>query len=512
MGRNRWIASVLLGVALAGFLWAEPWEAQAGADGADIKRPDETTAAASYHADIQIDAKAHKVTGTVAVRFVPRDREAYFHLYPNAFRQENDLSGANWEQVLGKQREPGGIAITNVAVNGQPVPFRFLGKADTLLQVPLPKQQADTQTEVQMAFQLNVPYNNGRLSYNDHAMWLGNWLPILAIKEADGWRLDSYMPIGDPFYSDTAHYHLRVQIPQGYQLATSGVESVAVVTKTRPQGQTTYEIDAWNVRDFALVVMDDTYRQTSSKEGEVVVRTWSQEGDDPQIVNRLHQVALQAIRYYSEQFGDYPYQEYDVVKTGGFFGGMEYPSLVFIQDDFFNRTDPMGEAVVAHETAHQWFYGLVGSDEVREAWVDESMTDYAAMAFLQQYDAARSRAYVSMRLARSRAAEAYAKEGLTAWQSVGQFPDWKSYSDLVYSRGGAMWWTLKEAWGTDRLHGVLRHYVRAHQYGQASGKQVVDLLSEAAGADATPFFDYWLRLQIEKEKQANEWLEKGKHE
>lgn len=503
---------MLLGAAFAGFLWAQSWTGQAGADEETTVRPEQIPAAATYRADVVVDVKSHAVTGTVSVRFVPQDDKAFFHLYPNAFQKAADLSGADWEMVLGKQREPGGIRITDVQVDGQRVPVKLLGKTETLLQVPLADKTTDKQTEVQMSFQLDVPYNNGRLSYNDHAMWLGNWLPILAVKDASGWRLDPYSSIGDPFYSEMANYHLRVQIPDGYQLATSGIESVAVVTQTRPQRLTTYEMDAWNVRDFALVVMDDTYRQTTGKAGDVLVRTWSQEGDDPAIVNRLHNVAMQSIDYFGEQFGTYPYSEYDVVKTGGFFGGMEYPSIVFIQGDFFDRMESAGEAVVAHETAHQWFYGLVGNDEVREAWVDESLSDYATMAFLQQMDESRAQGYIRLRLGQSKAAETYAGQGLSAWQDLERFPNWKSYNDLVYARAGAMWWELKEAWGTERLHQVLREYVTLHQYDQASGSQIVHLLSKAAGSDATPFIDYWLSLKMEKEEAAKAWVQKGKHE
>lgn len=156
---------------------------------------------------------------------------------------------------------------------------------------------------------------------------------------------------------------------------------------------------------------------------------------------------MQSLAYYGNQFGRYPYQEYDVVKTGGFFGGMEYPSIVFIQDEYFSRTDQVADAIVAHETAHQWFYGLVGNDEVREAWVDESLTDYATMAYLQSVDPARARGYIQLRLAQSKTAETYAAKGLRVWQSVEQFPTWKSYTELVYGRGAAMWWALREGWG-----------------------------------------------------------------
>ncbi|MED2257026.1 M1 family metallopeptidase [Brevibacillus sp. FSL K6-0770] len=515
MWRKHWVVGMVVGIALAVCLWSSPWAGQAGADVTVIANPEQKPAAVTYSAEVWLDMNERVVKGTLTTRFVPQDDKAFFHLYPNAFATEADLRSENWEQVLGKQREPGGIAISAVKVNGRQADVRYEGKTNTLLRVPLPQlppNKAKAETVVEMSFRLQVPYNNGRLSYHDHAMWLGNWLPILAVKDSGGWRLDPYTAIGDPFYSEVANYHLRVHLPEGYQLATTGLESVAVVTQTRPQRQSIYELDAWNVRDFAMVVMDDTYQAMSGKVGETVVRTWSQQGDDAAVVNSLHQTAMESLDYYGKQFGTYPYKEYDVVKTGGFFGGMEYPSLVFIEEEFFNTANSMGAAVVAHETAHQWFYGIVGNDEVREAWLDESLTDYATMAFLQEKDAKRAQAYMRMRQGQSRAAEAYAKQGIDAETSVTAFPDWKSYNELVYGRSGVMWWTLRDAWGAERLNQLLRQYVSEHQYGLANGAAIKELVSAASGADATPFFDYWLHLKLELAEAANGWLEKVKHE
>lgn len=512
MWRKHWVVSMVVGMVLAGILWSSSWTGQAEADVAVIASPQQTPAAITYSADVWLDMNERIVTGVLTARFVPQDDKAFFHLYPNAFAKQADLGTANWEQVLGKQREPGGITITAVKVDGREAGIRYEGKTNTLLRVPLPAKKPSAEAVVELGFRLQVPYNNGRLSYHDHAMWLGNWLPILAVKDSGGWRLDPYTAIGDPFYSEVANYHLRVHLPEGYQLATTGLESTAVITQTRPQRQSIYELDAWNVRDFAMVVMDGTYQAVSGKVGETIVRTWSQQGDDPVAVKSLHETAMESLDYYGKQFGTYPYKEYDVVKTGGFFGGMEYPSLVFIEEEFFNTADNMGAAVVAHETAHQWFYGIVGNDEVREAWLDESLTDYATMAFLQEKDPKRSQAYIRLRQGQSRAAEAYAKRGISAETSVAAFPDWKSYNELVYGRSGVMWWTLREAWGAERLNRLLRQYVSEHQYKLASGGQIKKLVSAAAGADATPFFEYWLHVRLDSAAAAKEWLEKGKHE
>ncbi|MBO8164718.1 MAG: M1 family metallopeptidase [Brevibacillus sp.] len=460
-----------------------------------------------YTADVQVDPEARRVHGSLTVRFRPADpRHVYFHLYPNAFRDDAALDSPNWEYVLGKEREAGEIAIGQVEANGQPVPAEVKG---TILKVSFPTALPNGQeAAVTIPFELRLPRNNGRMSYNDHALWLGNWLPILAVKDEAGWRLDPYLPMGDPFYSEAADYHLRIAIPAGYQLASTGVESRAVITETRPSRQKWYEVDGRRVRDFALVVMDETYHALTEKVGGTVLNTWWQEGDDPQTVKQLHDLAARSFAYYSEMFGNYPYPEYDVVKTGGFFGGMEYPGIVFIQDGYFDQMSTYGAAVVAHETAHQWFYGLVGSDEIREAWVDESLTDYATMAFLEQYDTRMARSYISQRLSRGRQADALYPE-LTVWQPLEAFPDWKSYSDLVYARGATMLWELGRKWGTDRVNAVLRRYVEAHRFGLGTGRDVVQAFTEAVGTDATPYFEYWLGFRKDKRSEAEVWAEAG---
>lgn len=502
---------LVLGMLLLGWAGVSGWAEKPGVP----PQHQETAGQAegvTYSAEVRIEPEERLVTGRLVARLQPpEDDVLYFHLYPNAFQEENNLNGENWQYLLGDNRLPGELTVQDVRIRGKTVPFRLTGEGGTLLEVSLPPEgEQEEAAEVELDFVLQVPRNNGRLSYNDHAIWLGNWLPILAVHEAGGWRLDPYYPMGDPFYSQTAQYRVTVTVPAGYQVATSGTETQAVVTEWRPAGGKRYEIDAVNVRDFAMVVMDETYRVETDTVGDLVIKTWWQEGDDPASVRRLHETAKASLVYFSKQFGAYPYAEYDVVKTGGFFGGMEYPGLVFIQHEFFAEPDDYGPVVVAHETAHQWFYGLVGNDEVREAWVDESLTDYATMAFLQAYDPKLAKGYIDRRTSKGEAAVQYAEQGISSWQPLGLFPDWRSYSDLVYSRGATAFWRLRETWGEERVNRTLARYVEAHRFGVASGQDVVAAFSETAQADATPFFAYWFQLQTDQQEAAEAWMEAGK--
>lgn len=463
-----------------------------------------------YTADVQVDPATHRVTGKLLVQFPASGQErAYFHLYPNAFANEARLKGEKWDYLLGEERQPGKIMVGQVRVDGEATAATRSGEDQTILEVPL-KKKGTAMHQIDMQFELIVPLNDGRLSYNDHAIWLGNWLPILAIKDQGGWRLDPYYPLGDPFYSEIADYHVTVTLPSGYQLASTGLESKAVMTEWRPSGGKRYELDARNVRDFAIVVMDETYREMSTQAGATLVRTWWQEGDDLEQVKRMHEAAVRSLAYYGEEFTPYPYEEYDVVKTGGFFGGMEYPGIVFVEGGFFEEQRDYAAIVVAHETAHQWFYGLVGNDEVREAWVDEGLTDYATMAFMQKYYGELGSKYVEMRKKQAMAAAQYTEQGLSVWQPLNLFPTWQSYSDLVYSRAATMLWELREAWGEKAVHEALRRYVGEHRYEQGRGEDLIRVFSDAAGADAGDYFAYWLNLQQEKRAEAEAWKAKGK--
>jgi len=460
-----------------------------------------------YAVEASIDPDLLQIEGKMKVTFTPVDaKQVFFHLYPNAFREVKGKGHEEWRKLLGENPKPGGIDIFDVKVMGKSATANLQGADRTILHIPL-AGTTSKRMEVDMSFRLQVPKNNGRMSYDKHAIWLGNWLPILALKDAAGWRLDPYTPIGDPFYSETADYQVKISVPASYSIATTGYENQASVTQFASSNRREYSIKADNVRDFALVVLDDTYKKSVAKQNGTTINTWYQTTDNAFRVQNLHQTAAASLAYYSAQFGAYPYPEYDVVKTGGFFGGMEYPGIAFIERSFFQLKTPYVNAleVVAHETAHQWFYGLVGNDQFHEPWVDESLATYASLAFMNQYEPNISQHVLFRRIASGELAAEYAKAGLTARDAVTDFPDMKSYSQLVYSRGASMLWELREAWGESRVHGVLKQYVSDKQFKNATGPDVMEAFSKAAGVDAQAYFDYWLGGELGKLAQAEVW-------
>ena len=149
-------------------------------------------------------------------------------------------------------------------------------------------------------------------------------------------------------------------------------------------GKDVYTIDAPNVRDFAAVC---------SRYFTVLSQRMNRDGTDTMVSAYVLQdasfgkeqslaAAVGAVRAYSDFIGPYPYPTLNVVQTDFFIGGMEYPGVVLIDNSVYSE-DAAGwlEYIVAHEVGHQWFYGVVGNDQVKEPWLDEALTEYLTLCY-----------------------------------------------------------------------------------------------------------------------------------
>lgn len=210
----------------------------------------------AYTASVQIDPAAKKLTGSVHIQFVPQDPAfAYLHVYPYAFTEKK--KGPLWVDLLGKNPTPGTYQIHQLRIQGKPAAYQRTG---TLVEIPLEKRlvESGAALNLELQFSMTLPRNMGRMSYDDHAIWLGNWLPILAVRDTSGWHLDPYGPVGDPFYSETADYRVELNVPAGCQVVSTAADGTLRGEEATP-GQRVYHLEAKDVRDFSLVVMDETY-------------------------------------------------------------------------------------------------------------------------------------------------------------------------------------------------------------------------------------------------------------
>jgi hypothetical protein len=192
---------------------------------------------------------------------------------------------------------------------------------------------------------------------------LGNVIPVLGVEDGRGLHMEPYAQLGESFYSLAARWDAVLRLPGRLQAATTG----AVVSDSTGGGVRTLRVSSAQARDFGLAV--GRLRVGERSEGAVKVRVFAERRTRG--VRRSMRFARRAVRLLGRRLGPYASTELDVVlMRKGFAGGgagMEYPELVL--------TLPSPE-VVTHEVAHQWWYALVGNNQYREPWLDESFAQY----------------------------------------------------------------------------------------------------------------------------------------
>ena len=260
--------------------------------------------------------------------------------------------------------------------------------------------------EMQISFEYTFPVLSdvesgcrATFGYSDNSGWflndgkepvlaLGNFYPILAAwLGEDGW--DTAPDIeegGECFFSPTADYRLTAAVPAGWLLAATGEERQAGEALT--QGYAVWQSSEDEVRDIAVVAGEGLARKEKKldREGVTVAAIYYKQHEA--MSDLFLESGAAAVEAFTAAFGEFPYKTLDVTECALFAGGMEYPELVLISDQMFWYYDdfekdsvrPLSSelAIVnAHEVGHNWFYGAVGNDEYREAWLDESFASYS---------------------------------------------------------------------------------------------------------------------------------------
>jgi len=213
---------------------------------------------------------------------------------------------------------------------------------------------------VSLTFSVRGRRPNDRFGHARGVALLGNVVPVLAVEDDRGLRLPPYSAIGETFYSLSARWKATLRLPARLRAATTG----AVVSDRVRGAQRTVRVATAQARDFALAI--GRLGVTGTRVDGVRIRVFTNGG--PRVVRGASRDARRAVTTFGRRYGRYGSSELDVVVVPFKFGGMEYPELIFAY--------PSRVAIV-HEIAHQWWYGLVGDDQSREPWLDESFATYS---------------------------------------------------------------------------------------------------------------------------------------
>lgn len=430
-----------------------------------------------YELDLRLDGSGKKMTGNAIISYTNNQEgalgELYFHLYPNAALFTENVN------------PPGALTVDSVQVQGDEGALWEVHK--TILKVKLSRPiPPGGKTGIQIPFSLSIPTGRERFGVQDGILGLGNCYPILAVYEGE-WRRDPYYEIGDPFYSDIALYRVTINVPRRYTVAATG----SLLASEKVLGfRKKLHFETGPVRDFALAASGH-YQVLREEASDTVIQSFYPRGREES--GRLALTAAkEALEFFQEKFGVYPYNQLSVAATGMFSGGMEYPNIVFIGSELYREgNESMLEYIVVHEVAHQWWYGLVGNDQIREPWLDEGLADFSTQVF---YEFCRPGAGDIMVNSFAALYEQYRDTygGGTIRRPLWEFESDLEYGVLVYGKGSLVFSQLRSIFGDEAFFRLLRDYAEKYRYRHATIDGFIEFSSDAAGKDLKMFFYKWL--------------------
>ena len=203
------------------------------------------------------------------------------------------------------------------------------------------------------------------------------------------------------------------------------------------------------------------------------------------------------VEFFSETFGKYPYKSLSIVKTPFIYGGMEYPSIVFISNSIDDENEYM--KVIVHEIAHQWWYGVVGNNETKDAWLDESLSEYSTALFFEHNEEfgikyedfvneALSSYLLYVDVIQTLKGDVNTKMNL----AVNEYQNDYEYSYMVYVKGVIMFDSLKNMVGEKSVVAGLKKYYTDNKFRIASQDEFLAAFESACHRDLKNYFDGFL--------------------
>ena len=352
-------------------------------------------------------------------------RFIWFHLWPNAYKNDRTafsdqlLLNGNTSFYFSNASQRGYINRLDFKINGVTARTedhpQNIDIIKVLLSQPLPP---GAQAVITTPFHVQLPFNFSRGGYDGNSFQITQWYPKPAVYDSKGWHPMPYLDQGE-FYSEFGSFDVRITVPEDFVVAATGVlqdsmevkwmrirhaaqptekpvrkpvhTRTAITPKVIPPTpqqvlnpvMKTLHYRQDRVHDFAwfanpdFVVQQDTCQLSN---GQVIQVSSFYTPSEQTVWKNSLQFAKDALRFYSDEVGAYPYPVATVVQgPRSFGGGMEYPTITVISPA--DAPKDLDETI-AHELGHNWFYGILATNERDHPWMDEGINSFYEYAYM----------------------------------------------------------------------------------------------------------------------------------
>lgn len=365
--------------------------------------------------EVRLDVDYKCLKGNIETEYINNSTDTlisiYYHLWPNAYKN-NDTEFAKGQLKLRQTdfyfatpESKGYIDSLNFTVNGKisKTESTNYGIDVVLLILPEPLFPKDT-ANIKIDFFVKIPKVFSRMGYEDNTFYLTQWYPKPAVYDKYGWHPMNYLDMGE-FYSEFGSFEVKITLPDDYIVAATGnlitkkelerLEDYSEICQNdkdshiafgNPNKEKTITYYENNIHDFAWSASKDfavnrDYIKINDSEKNVICWTYYNKSNKNLWKNAIKYLK-QSVSFYSEEIGEYPYNNCSAVEGPAHIGGgMEYPTITIVS----SSSESSLENVIIHEVAHNWFYGILASNERTEPWIDEGFTSFYESKYYDTY-------------------------------------------------------------------------------------------------------------------------------
>ena len=427
-----------------------------------------------YHLDLRLASDLSQLMGQADIRYtnreqVPLDR-VHLHLFPNL-----------WDD---------GMTVSTAEVAGRPISLTY-PSGDDIVGLPLtPALRPGESVTLSLQFTTPIPRdegvgNYGELANQEDVLALAHFYPTVMVYD-NGWRTETPSSQGDVIYHDASLYDVTLTAPDSLTVVATGS---TLGKADNGDGTATWRLVGGPMRDFNIAASEG-FQLASKQVGDVLVNSYFL-AEDAIGGRQALDWAAAALRTFEQAFGAYPYRELDIAATSTSAGGIEYPGMVVIASRLFD--DPSSqvffEAALAHEVAHQWWYNVVGNDQVNQPWLDEGLAQYSTYLYYRDvYGEPGAEGFEdSLQRRWERVSFVEKPVGLSVGDYLG-----KEYGAIVYGRAALFFLALRDQIGDEKMAELLRRYNSDFAWSVASSQEFQALAETVSGQDLEALFKKWV--------------------
>ena len=470
----------------------------------------------AYDMDAKYNAKAHSVDATETLTYhnltgQPLDTFP-FHLYLNAFQPTSTwVREGKREATRGQDFEKwdaksyGAEEIKSLEVVGQgdfTNQLQFIHPDDenkddrTVMQVHLPKPiPPDGYVQFKIKFHDQFPETMERTGWNRDFVLGGQWFPKVGVWWHGAWNCHQFHAYTE-FFADFGVYDVKLTVPQYEVVGASGIEVSSV---NNPDGTKTVAYHGDDIHDFAwtasphYLIYNDIFQ---SSVGPVKLRILMQPAHWNQ-AERHARIAKETMERFDRWYGPYPYKTLTIVdpEPGSEAMGMEYPTFITGGTSWFM---PKGllvpEGVVEHEFGHQYWYGMVATNEFEDAWMDEGINQYSEAKVMDSiFGPATSVLNLWGITAGERDQDRLFYEASADLDSMAQngwqYFNYNSYGGITYGKTALILLSLENVIGEDTMRQAMHTYFLRYRFTHPTKEDFLKTIEEVSGKDLRWYFN-----------------------